>query len=69
MPPEHRQAVLAMIDRFYEKSQVEGENETPWTFDNVCQLLQYVAMDNIEQLRGCYLTTKIDPSVMIGEPN
>jgi hypothetical protein len=53
MPPEHRQAVVAMINRFYEKSQVEGE------------LIQYVAMDNIEQLRGCYLTTKIDPSVMI----
>lgn len=69
MPPEHRQAVVAMINRLYEKSQVEGENETLWTFDNVCQLIQYVAMDNIEQLRGCYLTTKIDLSVMIGESN
>jgi hypothetical protein len=69
MPSEHCHAVVAMIDRFYENSKAEGENGSPWTFDNVCQLIQYVAIDNIVQLQGCYLTTKIDPTVMIGEPN
>ena len=69
MPPEHCHVVVAMIDRFYENSKAEGENDSPWIFSNVCQLIQYVAIDNIEQLRGCYLTTKIDPTVMVGEPN
>ena len=70
MPPEHCHLVVAMIDRLYENSKVaEGENSSPWTFDNICQLIQFVAIDNIEQLQGCYLTTKIDPSVMVGEPN
>jgi hypothetical protein len=27
--------------------------------------VQYVALDDIYQLRGCYLTTKIDPSVFV----
>ena len=33
--------------------------------DNICKLVQYVALDDFYQLRGCYLTTKIDPSVFV----
>ncbi len=40
-------------------------NSSPWTIKNVCKLVKYVALDDINQLRGCYLTNKIDPSVFV----
>ncbi len=34
------------------------------------ELIKHVALENILQLRGCYLTTKIDPTVLIdSDPN
>jgi hypothetical protein len=68
MPGEHRHAVVALIDRFHEeaKKNSEGkeEQETPWKTENIHQLVKYVALDKIQQLRGCYHTTKLDPSVL-----
>jgi hypothetical protein len=55
---------------FYEKAKDEGENSTPWILNNVLELIKHVALENIQQLRGCYLITKIDPTVLIDpDPN
>ncbi len=37
-------------------------------YQNVRKLVKYVALDDIYQLWGCYLATKIDPSVFV-EPD
>ncbi len=68
MQGKHRHAAVAMIDDFYKSAKEEGNGANPWTFGNVQQLIKYVAIPNIEQLRGCYLTAKMDPTVMI-EPD
>jgi hypothetical protein len=67
MTCENRHAIVGMIDGFYQcAANQNGEtNSSPWTMDNICKLVQYVALDDIYQLRGCYLTTKIDPSVFV----
>ena len=67
MTCENRHAVVGMIDGFYQcATNQNGEtNSSPWTMDNICKLVQYVALDDIYQLLGCYLTTKIDPSVFV----
>jgi hypothetical protein len=58
-----------MINGFYLSAKQNGEtNSSPWTIKNVCKLVKCVALDDIYQLRGCYLTTKFDPSVFI-EPD
>jgi hypothetical protein len=65
MPAKQRRLVVALIDGFYEKAKDEGENPTPWILNNVLELIKHVALENIQQLRGCYLTTKIDSTVLI----
>jgi hypothetical protein len=59
---------MGMIDDFYRSAKQNGEtnSSSPWTIKNVCKLVKNVALDDIFQLRGCYLTTKIDPSVFVG---
>ncbi len=42
----------------------EGVNNTPW-INNILELTKHVGFENIQQLRCCYLTTKIDPTVLI----
>jgi hypothetical protein len=70
MPAKQRHLVVALIDGFYEKAKDEGENTTPWILNNVLELIKHVALENIQQLRGCYLTMKIDPTVLIDpDPN
>ena len=70
MPAKQKRLVVALIDGFYEKAKDEGENATPWILNNVLELIKHVALDNIQHLRGCYLTTKIDPTVLIDpDPN
>jgi hypothetical protein len=70
MPAKQRHLVVALIDGFYEKAKNEGENATPWILNNVLELIKHVALENIQQLHGCYLTTKIDPTVLIDpDPN
>jgi len=61
MTSENRHAI------FYQcATNQNGEmNSSPWTMDNICKLVQYVALDDFYQLRGCYLTTKINPSVFV----
>jgi hypothetical protein len=55
-----------MIDRFYrEAEEDEREATTPWTIQNINNLLKYVALENIGQLRGCYITSKMGPSVFV----
>ena len=66
MTCQDRHEVVGMIDGFYSSANQNGEtNSSPWTIENVCKLVKYVALDDINQLRGCYLTTKIDPSVFV----
>jgi len=43
----------------------EREATTPWTVQNINNLFKYVALENIGQLRGCYITSKMDPSVFV----
>ncbi len=63
---EHCHAVVAMIDHFYRKAEEdEREATTPWTVQNINNLLKYVALENIGQLRRCYITLKMDPSVFV----
>jgi hypothetical protein len=55
-----------MIDRFYrEAEEDEREATTTWTVQNINNLLKVVALENIGQLRGCYITSKMDPSVFV----
>ena len=62
--------VVALIGGFYEKAKDERENATPWILNNVLEFIKHVALENIQQLRGCYNTTKIDPTVLIDtDPN
>ncbi len=66
---KNRHALVGTIDGFYlSATQNGGMNPSPWTIKNVCKLVKYVALDDIYQLRGCYLTTKNDPSVFV-EPD
>ncbi len=66
---KNRHAVEGMIDGFYLSAKQNGEmNSSPWTIKNACKLVKYVPVDDIYQLQGCYLTTKIDPSVFV-EPD
>jgi hypothetical protein len=37
----------------------------PWRIENVLEVLKYVALDDLLQFRGCYHTSKIDPSVFV----
>ena len=70
MPAKQRRLAVALIDGFYEKAKDEGENATPWILNNVLELIKHVALENIQQFRGCHLTTKIDPTVLIDlDPN
>jgi hypothetical protein len=70
MTGEDRHSIVGMIDGFYLSAKQNGEtnSSSPWTITNVCKLVKYVALDDIFQLWGCYLTTKIDPSIFV-EPN
>ncbi len=65
MPAKQRRLVVAFINSFYEKAKDEGENATPCILNNVLELIKHVTLENMQQLRGCYLTTKIDPTVLI----
>jgi hypothetical protein len=66
MPAKQRRLVVALMNDFYEKAKDEGENANPWILNNVFKLIKHVALENIQQLHGCcYLTTKIDPTVLI----
>ncbi len=70
MTGKDRHAVVGMIDGFYLSAKQNGEtnSSSPWTIKNVCKLVKYVALDDIFQLQGCHLTTKINPSVFV-EPD
>ncbi len=60
MTDKNRHAVVGMIDGFYLSAKQNGErNSSPWTIKNFCKLVKYVALDDIYQLHGCYLTTKL----------
>ena len=65
MSCEHRHEVVNWIDGFYHANTTTEGTTSPWTFDNVMCLLKYVALDDIEQLQGCYITSKLDPSVFV----
>ncbi len=47
------------------KAKTNEENSCPWRIENVLEVLKYVALDDMLQLRGCYHTSKIDPSVFV----
>ncbi len=65
MSSENRHAVVAIIDGIMMKAKTNEENLTPWRIINVLELLKYVALDDLQQLRGCYHTCTIDPSVFV----
>jgi hypothetical protein len=67
---QNRHVAVGMLDGFYLSAKQNGEsNSSPCRIiKNDCKLVKYVALDDIYQLRGCYLTTKINLSVFV-EPD
>jgi hypothetical protein len=62
---ENWHAVVAIIDGIMTQAKTNKENLSPWRIKNVFELLKYVALDDMQQLRGCYHTCKIDASVFV----
>jgi hypothetical protein len=62
---ENRHAAVAIIDGHVAKAETNEENSCPWRIENVLKVLKYVALDDMLQFRGCYNTSKIDPSVFV----
>ncbi len=67
MSGENRHAVVAIIDGIMTQAKTNEENLSPWRIINVLELLKYVALDDLQQLRGCYHICTIDPSVFLGQ--
>ncbi len=65
MSSENRHAVVAIIDGIMTHAKTNEENIYPWRIINVLELLKYVALDDLQQLRGCDHTCTIDPSVFV----
>jgi hypothetical protein len=65
MSCENRHAAVAIIDGRVAKAKTNEENSCPWRIENVLKVLKYVALDDMLQFRGCYHTSKIDPSVFV----
>jgi hypothetical protein len=65
MSCENRHAAVAIIGGHVMKAKTNEENSCPWRIENVLEVLKYVALDDMLQLRGCYHTSKIDPSVFV----
>ncbi len=54
--------VVGLIDNFYN---MKRQREIMFLHEMLkIQLTKYITLDDIPQLRGCYLTTKVDPSIM-----
>jgi hypothetical protein len=65
MSCENRHASVPIIDGHVAKAKTNEENSCPWRIENVLEVLKYVAFDDMLQFRGCYHTSKIDPSVFV----
>jgi hypothetical protein len=65
MSVENWHAVVAIIDGIMMQAKTNEENLSPWRIVNVLKLLKYVAVDDLQQLRGCYHTCTIDPFVFV----
>jgi hypothetical protein len=62
---ENRHSVITIIKRIYDRA--EGlQQPLLWKTADVMELSKYCALDDIIKLRACYLTSKIDPSVIVG---
>jgi hypothetical protein len=65
---EDRHSVIGIIKRVYEAAEEKNE-PLLWKTSDVKELAKYVALDDIYKLRACYLTSKIDPGVIVGDTN
>ncbi len=54
MSGENWHAVVAIIDGIMKQAKENEENLSPWRIINILKLLKYVALDAMQQLRGCY---------------
>jgi hypothetical protein len=60
---EERHSVLSIIQRVYDLAKEKNE-PLLWLTSDVKELAKYCALDDIYKLRACYLTSKVDPSVI-----
>ncbi len=65
MSSENWHAVVAIIDGIMTQAKTNKENLTQWRIINVLKLLKYAALDDMQQLQGCYHTCKNDPSFFV----
>jgi len=65
---EDRHSVITCIKKIYDRAD-ELQQPLLWTAGDVKDLFKYCALDDIVKLRACYLTAKIDPSVIVGGDN
>ncbi len=65
MSGENQHAVVAIIDGIMMQAKTNEESLFSWRIINVLKLLKYVALDDLQQLRGCYHICTIDPSVFV----
>jgi hypothetical protein len=61
LSPENRLTVVNRIDTFHAEA---SPGQSAWVKDNVLQLTKYIPLDQIPNIRACYMATKIDPSVV-----
>jgi hypothetical protein len=62
---EARHSVITIINKIYDRAE-ELQEPLLWKTADVMELTKYCALDDVIKLRACYLTSKIDPSVIVG---
>jgi hypothetical protein len=62
---EARHSVITIIKKIYDRAE-ELQEPLLWKTADVMELTKYCALDDVIKLRACYLTSKIDPSVIVG---
>jgi hypothetical protein len=65
---EDRHSVITIIKKIYERAK-ELQQPLLWKTADVIELSKDCALDDIIKLRACYLTSKIDPSVIVTTDN
>ena len=59
---EQRQSVMRIIRTAYSST---PSNQSVWTKQNILSLTKFVTLQDVFKLRTCYLTAKVDPSVIV----
>lgn len=61
LSPDIHLTLVNRIDVFHAEA---SPGQSSWVKDTVLQLTKYVPLDQIPNIRACYMATKIDPSVV-----